>query len=134
MREIRFRAWDKTEKCMVSWSYLLSIQYGDNRIIDKDVADSFFNDPDFCLMQYTGLKDKNGREIYEGDILKTNNRTIRTVVFEWGCFDAVNDYTDEPVGSFLESAIEVIGNLYENPELLQNVNRSDNLPTESNEK
>lgn len=73
------------------------------------------------LMQYTGLKDKNGKEIYEGDILSTGNlesgHRIVEVYFKDGCF-----YTKDE--SFKKWRVagwrttEIIGNIYENPELL----------------
>ena len=71
MREIKFRAWDKLgddegNPCMRSWDQLLRDKYANS-------ADSIFNDKMLILMQYTGIKDKNGlTDIYEGDIIDTN--------------------------------------------------------------
>ena len=77
------------------------------------------------LMQYTGLKDKNGIEIYEGDIVSFGNRNNVEVVFDNGCFNVF----DEPLGWDFDSEdiavktdlnfCKVIGNIYQNPELLK---------------
>lgn len=74
---------------------------------------------DIDIMQYTGLKDKNGKEIYEGDIVlwidSKGNKRQNKVFFERGAFRLRNTYFE-----LLEYGIlEVIGNIYENPELLE---------------
>ena len=81
------------------------------------------------LMQYTGLKDKNGKEIYEGDILSikiySGDKVIvegKTVVeFKDGCFGVIwgHDKAFLSLNSFFKAKFEVIGNIYENPELLR---------------
>lgn len=121
MREIKFRSWDTTDNIM---------EYcGLERIGDYH---EYMGHP---IMQYTGLKDKNGKEIYEGDLLnqKTSynsnwadmrfqNKTIVQVGFEDGCF--INEYTKESLHKAITSivhnkiAYEIIGNIHENPELL----------------
>lgn len=122
-REIKFRAWDSENKDMVYWEDI------ENGLIDPYTL--FWNCPDWIeLMQYTGLKDKNGREIYEGDILSDR------AVVEW--FDELAwDGLGSPHSGFyceqwfdygengqlnyhygFFNNVEVIGNIYENPELL----------------
>lgn len=71
------------------------------------------------FMQFTGLKDNNGKEIYEGDIVRTNEAEwIAKVVFEQGnfmCCDKINGFS-----AYCEwEKFEVIGNIYQNPELLE---------------
>jgi uncharacterized phage protein (TIGR01671 family) len=159
MREIKFRAWDgenKTVRQVEELSFekdgsihgLLSKERG------KDVGRVYLGQPtmvdvgnknhpegwldDYPLMQYTGLKDKTGREIYEGDIVRyeTEDGDVWTAQIIWDTgeenifisgFKAqpIHDITDEiyddngnpPLGWTGE--IEVIGNIYENPELLE---------------
>ena len=70
------------------------------------------------INQYTGLHDKNGKEIYEGDILKapySDCSTQHKVYFEDGCFKLQFKDLDE----WSEKEIEIIGNIYENQELLE---------------
>jgi uncharacterized phage protein (TIGR01671 family) len=76
------------------------------------------------IMQFTGLHDKNGKEIYEGDILRTDaeKEYISAVAYEQAGFK-VDSYSDKDVCEHLENiaphhSAEVIGNIYENPELL----------------
>ena len=77
------------------------------------------------IMQYTGLKDKNGKEIYEGDIILNKNGL--KVFIEWNdldakfhCYDKSHRYHDTwTLGHFSTDSPKVIGNIYENPELLE---------------
>ena len=122
MREIKFRAWDKEYKSMHEASY---IDWHENEVgYDKG---NYYTNLDSCiLMQYTGLKDINGKEIYESDIVRcmlgehwNYKETIGTVLFHCG------EWALEEKGSMFFKIklyrckeIEIIGNIYENPELL----------------
>ena len=132
MREIKFRAWDKSSKVIrevsnINW--FDELVYLDEKTSGEGVRRSL---DDVDLMQFTGLLDKNGIEIYEGDILRCSRDywdKTRNLVVEWhtDCWSLLN--TDDPVGSEVmnhnssfnvpEYEREVIGNIYENPELLE---------------
>lgn len=111
MREIKFRAWNVATKTMVDLKKITPLALD----IDTDGLFIPFSNG-LLLMQFTGLKDKTGKEIYEGDIVKLNDRFIDIVVFEASQF-----CTKEPQATNVLSewgGIEVLGNIYENPELL----------------
>lgn len=109
MREIKFRAWDLVEKQM----------NGD--VQNSRQVYTFFHSTEYVLMQYTGLKDKNGKEIYEGDILKTNfGRTAAVVWYRRGFFVDAPEHPEGVTDFLVWEQSEIIGNIYENPELLTN--------------
>lgn len=129
MREIKFRAWDKKDKC---WADIEDFHIClDGTLYNARTDDYYPNSNDsrdrFELMQYTGLKDKNDKEIYEGDMLKDTyiiegkqEIDIGVIEFTSGCTCLkYNDSEQEyyPVYRGLAN-YEVIGNIYENPELL----------------
>lgn len=102
-------------------------------ITDKYIISNLFNDlingatdliMDYEIELFTGFYDKNGKKIYEGDILE-NKMTMEDlpykVVFKWGAFYLVEiDGNDEDLMSeFLFMELEVIGNIHENAELLK---------------
>ena len=125
-REIKFRIWDIENKEMLKVQELdfEPTFYGGKIAIRPDKYNDYFDTEDMILMQYTGLHDKNGKEIYEGDIVKVTYKN-ETEIFEVR-YDEENTcfrmyYKDL---KFLDFAIEevdlyeVIGNIYDNPELL----------------
>lgn len=120
MREIKFRAWDTKEKTMIKDIWIVPEcnwgVYSDNDAL-------LISNENVVLMQYTGLKDKNGVEIYEGDILKMHEYIDCVIWRDDLCgFSFKGDKGRMNLVDWLEhgqySDPEVIGNIYENPELL----------------
>ncbi len=107
MREIKFRAWVKFESG--NWGML-----DNDNLQEWTLEDLTDNDPDTKLMQYTGIKDKNGKEIYEGDVVKKSGANWQ-ITYSDGSFRLDNRI---PLSTEAKDC-EVIGNLYENPELLE---------------
>ena len=129
MREIKFRAWLKEDKKMVNVETMdfvdKSIQYlKKGEIINAYILrrESF---DDVELMQYTGVKDKNGKEIYENDLIYCNKHKNIVVFFESGCFKVKyprNDTTNIicALDTFLKKYMcKISGNIYENKNLLE---------------
>ena len=131
MREIKFRVWHPDEGNMYYFNCF-------KEITDWQ-ADDFYradNTDDACVdfMQFTGLHDKNGKGIYEGDIIfikgetklldikgkvEYSNILAQFIITNTGSI--VNEA--EPLGDYEEEDIEVIGNIYDNKELLNETNR-----------
>ena len=123
MREIKFRIWDAENKIIKHIMCFYSdeqIEYRNGMAI---IALNKKRGDDFVLMQYTGVKDKYGKEIYEGDIVRYNDRQIGVIVWEHTSFvlKLLNDKKNTIILWYdvdTKDNIEVIGNIYENPELL----------------
>lgn len=124
-REIKFRIWDVENKEMLKVRELdfEPTFYGGRIAIRPDQYNDYFDTEDMILMQYTGLHDKNGKEIYEGDIVEITRPCILErgeVKFINGCFDIKSKDTllmlyQCEINNF---KLKVIGNIYDNPELL----------------
>lgn len=111
MREFKFRAWYKKEKIMLN---VIGEVYSECFPYD------FTKSKNLVLMQYTGLKDMNGKEIYDGDIL-SNDERYYIVSFYNGSFraeyaDGFEEYSLDLID--VAHCCEIVGNIYENPELL----------------
>ena len=130
----KFRVWHKTWKEM---GKVTCIHFDDKQSVismfcEEEQASSALLDDEVILMQSTGLKDKNGKEIFEGDIV-TDSHTIgvlrnhQTLGFymadEKGKENFLSDTVDtegfEEAKEFVANSVEIIGNIYENPELLE---------------
>lgn len=129
MREFRFRAW-KNDVRVPDGAFLI---YPDGEITLLDPEErAYCYDAGVWLEQYTGLKDKNGREIYVGDIIKTTylvtDETMQfgrgVIEFEQGVYRICNYFSDrcvwhsELLCRYQDQELEVVGNIHENPELL----------------
>jgi len=137
MREIKFRAWDMTSKKMWEPEFLEDLWTGNRYETKRDLP----RYPSCQIMQFTGLKDKNGKEIWEGDVVRYATETYHTScppknvvclssgIISWYKPRAGFEIeTLKPstrvssifmLGSALLPYLEVLGNIYENTELLK---------------
>lgn len=124
MREIKFRAWLKEHKSMID---VMEIDIDNQTIFyywfgDHDGRFENFNKID--LMQYTGLEDKNNKEIYEGDIIKFLNSIFEVIwCNEKASFMLKNKEYKEFLNFIYENnnGMEIVGNIYQNLELYEEV-------------
>ncbi|CAL83906.1 hypothetical protein FDF29_06445 [Clostridium botulinum] len=132
MREIKFRAWDKIDE-KIREITLIDFEYKKVKLLNDYTGESYLRDfEEVILLEYTGLKDKNGKEIYEGNILhiEIKDKSIKDkiiassneVVKYKDCkFGVVWGWHRDFIGldGFYNTAFQVIGNVYEDPKLLQ---------------
>ena len=122
MREIKFRIWDNFKKRWTNYQILDDSIY----FMDKNTG-VWFNHHHkeyerFELMQYTGLKDKYEKEIYEGDLVEisdSDDDIICQVKYEYGSFTLEKGEYTEYLGEVEERFLEVVGNIYENKKLME---------------
>lgn len=124
MREIKFRAWDKENRKMLIFEdgrgLALTFYSDGSRLLTQDLGEDIIND--FEVMQYTGLKDRNSVEIFEGDIVKmVHGEKIFQVKYRQAGFIFWNDKPDllHP-NHTIASNCYIIGNIWENPDLITN--------------
>ena len=126
----KFRVWDDENKVM--WNierWHIEDEYFDliepnKSVVDLNAKRTWRKQMDTILMQSTGLFDKNSKEIFEGDVVMFHTpqlTTIGVVVFDKNeaCFKVRNDFGGHHVTVFHTRYFEVIGNIYQNPELLE---------------
>ena len=127
MREIKFRAWVKDEKAIFEVVLINYVTKKVTYLLERvghllSIRDEKFNN--IILMQYTGLKDMRGKEIYEGDILfESFGERYYKVVFKNGSFRAefegdFEEYSFDLI-DVVAQGCEVVGNIYENSELIK---------------
>lgn len=117
MRPIKFRAFSKL------YGMYQGEDFPDNIFRNGEMHSEMKEDV-VAVMQFTGLKDRNGKEIYEGDVVRFDTKVEGVkaewsdpVVVLWNQENARFDWDDSFQG-FIYKAYEVLGNIYENPELL----------------
>lgn len=110
MREIKFRAWDLEGGAdgMMEWE-----------LVKYYTFEYLFENKFLIPMQYTGVKDRKGIEIYEGDIVRSNEKVTTIIWLESEGGFYARTLTGECFKYAHNSIIEIIGNIYENPELIK---------------
>lgn len=115
MRELKFRAWSKSGKKMI---YNIQNEFEERIELGMDCFSDYLKNDDFIVEQYTGLHDKNGKEIYDGDVVKMPDWVVEPKYkkvrfsklscgfepFVNGCFECMSPDSEE---------VEVIGNIHE---------------------
>jgi len=135
MREIKFRLFDKRDKKMIYPDIedldIFELSFiGDSWQVKFDNSENepkYYGKETFEIMQFTGLLDKRGKEIYEGDIIEFQDMRLPKyeVKFQQGSFCIEMDKRFKALAFWHNSWIEVIGNVYEHSELLNKGGRNE---------
>ncbi|EJV42111.1 hypothetical protein IEK_05777 [Bacillus toyonensis] len=126
MREVKYKAYVKELNLVLP---VLSIQFDFKKVevpatYSKHIDTEYFNFEQVELMQYTGLKDKNGNEIYDGDIVKISGHPFQgSIDIDGNYVVGYNELMELSCGGWylhrMRHWAEVVGNKFENPEILQ---------------
>lgn len=119
-RTIKFRAWSVKGKRMYTAGFQVSPFNGVALSLrGEGTAEGWYRNDDLLLMQFTGLTDRHGKEVYEGDVVRKTScgdyGKVGVVVYEKAGFQIGEGWD----GLSLDAEIEVLGNLYEHPELVR---------------
>jgi len=123
MREIKFRAWYPAGRSMLNGiANRCVITFEGKLLVVDNISGSYIAPQDYILMQYTNLKDKNG-EIYEGDVVQVLGMELVVTWYggagAWWVNGKDDGFGKMTLSEALQKGGEVIGNIYENPELLK---------------
>lgn len=134
-REIKLRAWDRSNKCWFVKDAVYLDEEGEVYILVRGAASDYLSRMDFDIVFYTGLKDKNNKEIYEGDIVTFIDAQDKSTEsgYDWEDIQLIGkiEWSDERMGWHLTNResiemdeiefeeVEIIGNIYEYPHLLK---------------
>ena len=121
MREVVYKVWDESNKRFIDPSFFSLNEKGE---LGTFLSSFKFKDPRFILLQYTGITDRNNNPICEGDIVKLhriNSNLIGVVKWDLVSFIVDIENAGKPAQDtyYQMKYCEVIGNIFENPELLQ---------------
>lgn len=123
MRPIKFRAFQKSKGIMRNvWEINFEGADDSLRYIKIDDGKRLYpEDNDFVLMQFTGFYDKNGKEVYEGDILRLNGGVLAKVVYKNGSLQIlkITDFKEDQRVYSITNYFEIIGNIHENIDLIK---------------
>ena len=119
MREIKFRAWDSELGFMVDAKHYVLTMNG--KVLFDNDGETYDQTNKIELMQFTGIKDKNGKDMYEGDIVEIDSQKFK-IYWHDGHAGYWIEGIDQPLNGtwnmyYVSANGEVIGNIYENPEL-----------------